>query len=128
MTYNLENMTIRELTKLQRDVNEAIETFTERAKRDAIAKLEAHAKELGFSLASLVGTGAVKEKTPAIAKFAHPDDPSITWSGRGRKPNWFWKHWHRAKHPIPCRFEIAFNFELFPTKPTISQQHAAATV
>jgi DNA-binding protein H-NS len=101
MTYNLENMTIRELTKLQRDVNEAIETFTERAKRDAIAKLEAHAKELGFSLASLVGTGAVKEKTPAIAKFAHPDDPSITWSGRGRKPNWVLDVISSGRTPVP---------------------------
>jgi len=100
MTYNLENMTIRELTKLQREVNEAIETFTERAKRDAIAKLEAHAKELGFSLASLVGTGAVKEKTPAIAQFAHPDDPSITWTGRGRRPTWYLEVISSGRTPV----------------------------
>nr|WED69767.1 H-NS histone family protein [Pectobacterium colocasium] len=22
-------------------------------------------------------------------KYAHPDNPSLTWSGRGKQPNWF---------------------------------------
>jgi DNA-binding protein H-NS len=89
MNNDLKNMTLPDLIKLQRDVQDAIETFTERAKRDAIAKLEECAKELGFSLASLLGVYAPKAKKPVIAKFAHPDDPTITWSGRGRKPAWF---------------------------------------
>jgi DNA-binding protein H-NS len=89
MTHNLENMTLRELTKLQCEVNDAIETLTERAKQDAVAQLEAHAKGLGFSLASLVGVSAPKATKSLVAKFAHPDDPTITWVGRGRKPAWF---------------------------------------
>jgi DNA-binding protein H-NS len=89
MGYNLKGMTLPDLIKLQRDVQEAIETFNECAKRDAIAKLEECAKELGFSLASLLGVSAPKAKKSVPAKFAHPDDPTITWAGRGRKPAWF---------------------------------------
>ncbi|MFW6312537.1 MAG: H-NS family nucleoid-associated regulatory protein, partial [Spirochaetota bacterium] len=31
-----------------------------------------------------------KKKTPTIpvATYQHPEDPSTTWSGRGRKPGW----------------------------------------
>ena len=29
-----------------------------------------------------------KRLTPAAPKFRHPDDESLTWSGRGRKPVW----------------------------------------
>jgi DNA-binding protein H-NS len=28
-------------------------------------------------------------RAPAAAKYRHPENPSLTWSGRGRKPLWF---------------------------------------
>ncbi|KMK85845.1 MULTISPECIES: H-NS histone family protein [Pectobacterium] len=28
-------------------------------------------------------------KNPVAPKYAHPDNPSLTWSGRGKQPNWF---------------------------------------
>ena len=44
---------------------------------------------LGYSLADLIGSEAKPTRAPAIAKYRHPEDPSLTWSGRGRKPLWF---------------------------------------
>ncbi|MBD1203632.1 MAG: H-NS histone family protein [Rhodobacteraceae bacterium] len=29
-----------------------------------------------------------KTRTPQKPRFHHPDDPTITWSGRGRRPAW----------------------------------------
>ncbi|WP_425074697.1 H-NS family nucleoid-associated regulatory protein [Sagittula sp. S175] len=28
-------------------------------------------------------------RTPAAAKYRNPENPALTWSGRGRKPLWF---------------------------------------
>ncbi|WP_114965808.1 H-NS family nucleoid-associated regulatory protein [Alkalilacustris brevis] len=86
--FNLEEMPLNELKQLRKDVDRAIETFQERKKLEAASELEALAREKGFSLAELTGV-ARKTRKPAKPKYRHPHDPSITWSGRGRKPNWF---------------------------------------
>jgi DNA-binding protein H-NS len=51
--------------------------------------VEALARELGYSLAELVGTETKSSRAPAVAKYRHPENPALTWSGRGRKPQWF---------------------------------------
>ena len=89
MTIDLNEMSKQELLKLQRDVEKAIANYGDREKQDALAKLEAHARELGFNLFALVGTSVTKTRKPAEAKYVNPEDPSMTWSGRGRKPLWF---------------------------------------
>ncbi len=91
MSFNLAEMSLKELKKLERDVAAAIDGFDARSKAVAIAELEAHARQLGFSLAELTGA-AVKIKgtrAPTKAKYFNPADPTETWSGRGRKPAWF---------------------------------------
>jgi DNA-binding protein H-NS len=51
--------------------------------------VEAFAHDLGYSLAELVGTETKASRAPAAAKYRHPENPTLTWSGRGRKPQWF---------------------------------------
>ena len=82
-------MSLGELKKLQKDVAKAIATFEDRQKAEARAKVEALARELGYSLAELVGTETKSSRAPAAAKYRHPEIPALTWSGRGRKPQWF---------------------------------------
>lgn len=94
MTIDLQTMSLKELKELLNNVTKAIVSFEERKRREAIASLEAVARENGFSLSELVGGGfaPVKEKkqrTPAVAKYRNPDDKNDTWSGRGRQPRWF---------------------------------------
>lgn len=87
---NLNDLSLAELKLLQKDVAKAIAEFSDKRKTAAIAALEAHAKELGFSLAEL--TGAKKSRKtlrPVGAKYRHPENPEVTWSGRGRQPGWF---------------------------------------
>ena len=84
-------MSLKELKKLERDVAAAIDGFDASSKAAAISELEAHARQLGFSLTELTGA-AVKTKStraPAKVKYFNPADPTETWSGRGRKPAWF---------------------------------------
>jgi DNA-binding protein H-NS len=51
--------------------------------------VEAFARNLGYSLAELVGTEMKTARASAPAKYRYPENPALTWSGRGRKPQWF---------------------------------------
>jgi len=93
LTYTIENMSLKELKKLERDVVAAIANFETRAKAHALAELDVRARELGFSLAELTGAAVSTKakRAPATAKYANPANQTETWSGRGRKPVWFAK-------------------------------------
>ena len=87
--FDLEALSLGELKKMQKDVAKAIATFEDRQKAEARTKVEAFARDLGYSLAELVGTETKSSQAPAAAKYRHPENPALTWSGRGRKPQWF---------------------------------------
>ncbi len=87
--YDLEALSLSELKKMQKDVVKAISTYQDRQKAEARAKVEAFARELGYSLAELVGTEMKSSRAPTAAKYRHPENPAVTWSGRGRRPQWF---------------------------------------
>ena len=74
---------------MQKDLAKAISTYEDRHKAEARAKLDVIAKEMGYSLADLIGTEVKPTRAPAAAKYRHPENLSLTWSGRGRKPLWF---------------------------------------
>jgi DNA-binding protein H-NS len=85
---NLDDLTLPELKKLQKDVTKAIDNFADREKKALLAELEALARDRGYPLAQLLGDLPTKTRAPVAPKYAHPSDPSQTWSGRGRKPAW----------------------------------------
>ncbi len=53
--YDLEALSLGELKKMQKNIAKAIATFEDRQKSEARAKVEALARDLGYSLAELVG-------------------------------------------------------------------------
>ncbi len=86
---DLDSLSLKELKKLLANVTKAIDSYEDRKKLEALAELEAKAKEMGFSLAELVGAVSEERKRrPAAVKYAHPENSSLTWTGRGRKPKW----------------------------------------
>ena len=87
---DLNNLSLSELKKLQSDLTKAIDGYEERKKKEARAVLEAKAKEMGFSLAELLGTTApeARKRRTAAVKYRNPKDSNLTWTGRGRKPKW----------------------------------------
>jgi DNA-binding protein H-NS len=87
--YDLAALSLTELKKMQKDIAKAVSTFEDRQKAQARAKVEAFARDLGYSLAELVGADTKTSRAPAAAKYRHPENPALTWSGRGRKPQWF---------------------------------------
>jgi DNA-binding protein H-NS len=91
MEINLSEMSLRELQDLKKKVDSAVANFEDRKLREARAELEAKAKEMGFSLAELVSADVKSKKTrkPTTPKWRHRENHEMTWSGRGRKPQWF---------------------------------------
>ena len=81
-------MDIRELKDLQKRVARAIDQYASRQKAEALQAMEAVAVKHGFSLSELTGAAVIKPRKSAEAKYANPDEPDQTWSGRGRKPRW----------------------------------------
>jgi DNA-binding protein H-NS len=87
---NLDEMSLRELKDLQKQIAKIIDGFQERQKRDAVAKLAETARTLGFTIEELFGQPPAKApRKSAEAKYHNPENPEMTWSGRGRKPGWF---------------------------------------
>jgi DNA-binding protein H-NS len=80
---DLEALSLSELKKMQKDVAKAISTFEDRQKAEARAKVEALARVLDYSLDELLGTETKSSRAPAAAKYRHPENAALTWSGRG---------------------------------------------
>ena len=85
---NLDNLSLDELKKLQKDVTKAIETYEDRALKAVRAEMDAIARHHGFTLEKVLSKSPVSPRKPVAPKYANPADSSQTWSGRGRKPRW----------------------------------------
>ncbi|SDY39903.1 H-NS family nucleoid-associated regulatory protein [Citreimonas salinaria] len=90
MAIDLDKLSRDELVKLISDAEKALKTLEARRKAEAKRAAEKAAQEYGFSLDDVVSGGSAKGgKGPKGApKYAHPENPSQTWTGRGRQPNW----------------------------------------
>jgi DNA-binding protein H-NS len=86
---SIDDLSIKELKQLQNDVAVALHNFEKRKKNEAKSALEATAREYGFKIEELIGgVNATKSKAKVAPKYAHPENPELTWTGRGRKPKW----------------------------------------
>jgi len=88
MDINFDDLTLAELKTLRAKVERAIETYEDRKKREALAELEETARKMGFSFAELAELSSAKPRKVIAPKYANPENPLDTWTGRGRKPKW----------------------------------------
>lgn len=102
---DLSAMSLNELRRLQSKVGSEISRRDDLTRRNLLKKMKKMAAEEGLSLTDVIGAksevtaakagpGAkrgpksAKKKTPLPAKYHHPENPEIGWSGRGRRPQW----------------------------------------
>jgi DNA-binding protein H-NS len=87
---DLESYTVRELRELRERIEAAIEA-QQKSERVALrAKMQELAAASGLTLEEVLGVakrGRVGKGSVA-AKYRNPEDPSQTWTGRGRMPLW----------------------------------------
>ena len=79
-----------ELTQLQRDIESELKRRAKEDRKLALSEARKAAEQFGFSLEELTGGASLggKSKGKAAAKYRNPEDPSKTWTGRGRRPEW----------------------------------------
>jgi DNA-binding protein H-NS len=85
-----------QLHALQKDVTKHIREFDDKVRKEAKAKLEAAAASMGFTLDELTGKKSGR-KSANPPKYAHPENPEMTWAGRGRQPAWVKEHLEAGK-------------------------------
>ena len=83
----LDRMSHGDLVKLQKDVQKALATYQERRRQEALIEMQEIARKHGLELNEVMG-GKKKAASVSAPKYRHPDNPSLTWAGRGRKPRW----------------------------------------
>jgi DNA-binding protein H-NS len=82
---DLEKMNLDDLWHLHERISSILERKIETEKR----KLQRRLDELGRKSSEVVAESPRKRPYPkVIAKYQNPDNPSQTWSGRGRQPRW----------------------------------------
>jgi DNA-binding protein H-NS len=82
---DFERMSIDDLWSLHEQICSVLETKIKDEKR----KLEHRLDELvRRSVAAQTDIRQTRPSQKGEPKFRNPDDPSITWSGRGRHPRW----------------------------------------
>ncbi|WP_132997153.1 H-NS histone family protein [Sulfitobacter sp. TCYB15] len=89
MSIDLSTMSHKQLEQHLEDVKMAIKNAYERDRVEARKAAEKAAAEYGFSLDEVSGGTKKGKAAKAAAKYANPEDPSQTWTGKGRQPNWF---------------------------------------
>jgi DNA-binding protein H-NS len=99
MKVNLKGMSRKELEKLRADVDKALARVGEEEMKAARIAAEKAAKSYGYSLEDLADVQAGRKaprkaaksgdgRAKVAPKYRNPDDESMTWTGRGRKPKW----------------------------------------
>jgi DNA-binding protein H-NS len=83
---NYDKMSLKDLLDHEMRIKKSIAAARDRERAEAKQELAILAEKRGFSVAELFG-GRGRGKAAAV-KYANPDRPNETWTGRGRKPNW----------------------------------------
>lgn len=86
---NLEKLSLKELQELELRVEKTIAQARLKERVELKAEIEQLVADRGFTMSEIFSTKRGSMKGRSVApKFANPEDPSQTWTGRGRKPNW----------------------------------------
>ncbi len=87
---NVSNLSIKELNELIKQANAEIANKEKARVVEAKKKMAQIAQEYGLSLDEVMKapTKGRGSRGKAPAKYRNPDDPNLTWAGRGRKPTW----------------------------------------
>ena len=84
---DLSKLSVEELEALVRDAQAEIAARKEAERERVLQQVRELAASIGMSVEELLKLQKGGRGT-AEAKYRHPDDPGLTWSGRGKRPQW----------------------------------------
>lgn len=83
---NLADYSIEDLVNLIKNAESMLEQKVAERKKEAKKEIKELASVYGFELNDLFENKRVKKSVPV--KYRHPENPTLSWTGRGRQPNW----------------------------------------
>ena len=90
MKFDLSEMSRKELEKLSKDVDKALERVSNKELKLAQEAAAKAAAEYGYSLSDVAAAAPKRSAAVKSApKYKNPDDSSQTWTGKGRQPDWY---------------------------------------
>ena len=84
----IEKASFKELVEARDAIEAALAKRKDEERAEVKRKIAELASESGFEVTELFGGKRGGRKAAPSAKYRNPKDPSQTWTGRGRKPNW----------------------------------------
>lgn len=87
----IHGFTVVELKNLSMMLPSMISKKEAEARQALRNEIEKFANERGFKLSDLVSSEkntSDRVRKPAKIKYRHPDNATLTWTGRGRQPKW----------------------------------------
>ena len=89
MQIDYNSLSLDQLKEIKKNSELAIADYQTRQRKEAVAKATEIAKAAGFSsLENMLAAQSTKKPQWANPKYRHPENPELTWTGRGRKPAW----------------------------------------
>lgn len=87
---DLNNASMEELLTLEKEAQALLTKIKQQKKKRARTQLKKLANDAGITVQELINTAGVskKRRSTGVAKYEHPTDPTKTWSGKGRQPQW----------------------------------------
>lgn len=89
---DLTSLSLVHLRELSQELPKEIERREKEERANVRAEIEQLARERGFDLADLIGVQEKKPKITVAVKYRLPQNPTLSWTGRGRKPKWVEEH------------------------------------
>jgi DNA-binding protein H-NS len=84
---DLSKLSLEELQSLARDIETEVVSRREADRERVLNQMRELAGSLGMTLEEVV-RGEKGKGSPVPAKYRNPDNPILTWSGRGKRPAW----------------------------------------
>jgi DNA-binding protein H-NS len=95
---DISKLTTKEMEALLKRLPKEIDKRKQQEKSKLVDHITQIASERGYSLKDLIGKVPLSAKfkkarrrKPVAVKYRHPEQASLTWTGRGRKPLWVTK-------------------------------------
>ena len=95
-TINIQKMKSDELRNLADAIAEELQRREQQDQQKTAARIKALAASAGLKVV-VAPAGRTAGKSPV--RYRHPDDPSKTWPGRGKRPRWL-NEWLKQGKPL----------------------------
>ena len=93
---DLSEFSANDLRALQEKVKRELKKRESEEVAQAREKILAIAQNLGMQLKDILASQAKPKSKESVIRYRHPDNSSLQWSGRGRKPKWV-NEWEASK-------------------------------